>query len=158
VTEEFIDIQARIKTKKELENRYKELLAKANTVEELLSIEKELGTLRTEIESIEGRLKYLQDRVSLSSLTIEYYELTTSSFRFIPKLGKSFVTGWNWFLSFIVCTYVAFHRIIRGSTYHLPAHKQEEEENKKRSISNPKLLQVINGPQCHTLNSYLHHK
>jgi hypothetical protein len=102
VTEEFIDIQARIKTKKELENRYKELLAKANTVEELLSIEKELGTLRTEIESIEGRLKYLQDRVSLSSLTIEYYELTTSSFRFIPKLGKSFVTGWNWFLSFIV--------------------------------------------------------
>jgi hypothetical protein len=102
VTEEYIDIEARIKTKKELENRYKELLVKAKTVEDLLSIEKEIGTLRTEIESIEGRLRYLQDRVSLSSLTIEYYQLTASSFGFLSKLGRAFVTGWNWLLAFIV--------------------------------------------------------
>lgn len=102
VTEEYIDVEARIKTKKELESRYKELLVKANTVEDLLSIEKEIGTLRTEIESIEGRLRYLQDRVSFSSLTIEYYQLTTSSFGFLSKLGRAFVTGWNWLLAFII--------------------------------------------------------
>lgn len=102
VTEEYIDVEARIKTKKELESRYKELLVKAKTVEDLLSIEKEIGTLRTEIESIEGRLRYLQDRVSLSSLTIEYYQLTTSSFGFLSKLGSAFVTGWNWLLGFII--------------------------------------------------------
>lgn len=102
VTEEYIDVEARIKTKKELESRYKELLVKAKTVEDLLSIEKEIGTLRTEIESIEGRLRYLQDRVSLSSLTIEYYQLTTSSFGFLSKLGRAFVTGWNWLLAFII--------------------------------------------------------
>jgi len=79
VTEEYIDVEARLKTKKELESRYKELLIKAKTVEDLLSIEKEIGTLRTEIESIEGRLGYLQDRVSLSSLTIEYYKMTAAS-------------------------------------------------------------------------------
>jgi len=102
VTEEYIDIEARIKTKKELEIRYKELLVKATTVEDLLSIEKEIGTLRTEIESIEGRLRYLQDRVSLSSLTIEYYQMTSSSFGFLSKLGRAFVTGWNWLLKFII--------------------------------------------------------
>jgi hypothetical protein len=102
VTEEYIDVEARIKTKKELESRYKELLVKANTVEDILSIEKEIGTLRTEIESIEGRLRYLQNRVSLSSLAIEYYQLTTSSFGFVSKLGRAFVTGWNWLLAFIV--------------------------------------------------------
>jgi len=102
VTEEYIDVEARIKTKKELESRYKELLVKAKTVEELLSIEKEIGILRTEIESIEGRLRYLQDRVSLSSLTIEFYQLTTSSFGFLSKLGRAFVTGWNWLLAFLI--------------------------------------------------------
>jgi hypothetical protein len=102
VTEEYIDAEARIKTKKELESRYKELLVKANTVEEVLSIEKEMGILRTEIESVEGRLRYLQDRVSLSSLTIEFYQLTTSSFGFVSKLDRAFVTGWNWLLAFII--------------------------------------------------------
>jgi len=102
VTEEYIDVEARIKTKKELESRYKELLVKAKSVEDLLSIEKEIGTLRTEIESIEGRLRYLQDRVSLSSLTIEYYQMTTSSFGFFSKLGRAFVLGWNWLLAFII--------------------------------------------------------
>lgn len=102
VTEEFVDVEARIKTKKELESRYKELLVKAITVEDLLSIEKEMGILRTEIESMEGRLRYLQDRVGLSSLTIEFYELTTSSFGFLSKLGRAFVTGWNWLLAFVI--------------------------------------------------------
>jgi hypothetical protein len=102
VTEEYIDVEARIKTKKELETRYKELLVKAKTVDDLLAIEKEIGTLRTEIESIEGRLRYLQDRVSLSSLTIEYYQLITSSFGFLSKMGRAFVTGWNWLLAFII--------------------------------------------------------
>jgi len=102
VTEEYIDVEARIKTKKELESRYKELLLKAETVQDLLAIEKEMGILRTEIESIEGRLRYLQDRVSLSSLTIEFYELTTSSFGFFSKLGRAFETGWNWLMAFLI--------------------------------------------------------
>jgi hypothetical protein len=102
VTEEYIDVEARIKTKKELESQYKDLLVKAKTVEDLLLIEKEIGTLQTEIESVEGRLRYLQDRVSLSSLTIEYYKLTTSSSGFFSKLGRATVTGWNWLLAFII--------------------------------------------------------
>ncbi len=102
VTEEFIDVEARLKVKKELEGRYKELLVKAKTVEELLSIEKEIGILRAEIESVEGRLRYLQDRVSLSSLTIEFYQLTTSSFGFTSKVGRAFVTGWNWLQAFLL--------------------------------------------------------
>lgn len=102
VTEEYIDIESRIKTKKELENRYREILSKAKTVEEILSIEKELGTLRSDIESIEGRLKYLKDQVSLSTLTVEYYELTSSTLNFSSKLGQAIVMGWKLLLGFIV--------------------------------------------------------
>ena len=102
VTEEYIDVESRIKTKKELETRYKELLVKAKSVEEILSIEKEIGTLRTEIESIEGRLQYLKDRVSFSTLTVEFYQLTHSSFNFSSKFGQALVMGWKWLLAFII--------------------------------------------------------
>jgi hypothetical protein len=100
VTEEFIDVEARLKTKKELENRYLELLKKAVKVEEILSIEKEIGTLRSDIESTEGRLKYLNDRVSLSKLTVTCYQKVKSPFQFSSKFGNSLKGGWRnlmWF-------------------------------------------------------------
>jgi hypothetical protein len=102
VTEEYIDIESRLKTKKVLENRYMQLLAKARTVEEILSIEKELGTLRSDIESIEGRLKYLKDQVDLSTLTVEYYEMTSSTLNFTSKIGQAIVMGWKLLLNFII--------------------------------------------------------
>jgi hypothetical protein len=95
VTEEYVDIEARLKTKKELENRYKTLLNKAGTVEEILKIEKQIGDLRTEIESIEGRFKYLNDRISYSTLTIVFYEQTNTSFGFSSKFQQAVKNGWD---------------------------------------------------------------
>jgi hypothetical protein len=79
VTEEFIDIEARLKAKKSLENRYLNLLSKANTVSEILEIEKELSKIREEIESREGRLNYLKDKVAFSTLTVEFYTLSADT-------------------------------------------------------------------------------
>ena len=95
VTEEYVDIEARIKTKKELENRYKELLKQAKNVQEILTIEKEIGYLRTEIESIEGRMKYLKDRVSMSTLTVVFYENISTSFGFGSKFIQGLENGWT---------------------------------------------------------------
>ncbi len=100
VTEEFIDVQTRLKTKKELEKRYLELLKQAKKVDEILNIEREIGTLRSDIESIEGRLKYLTDKVSFSTLTVTYYQKTTTSFGFGSKFGQALRNGWTnlgWF-------------------------------------------------------------
>ncbi len=102
VTEEFVDIEARIRTKKELENRYKELLKKAVKVDEILNIEKEIGNLRTEIESIEGRLNYLKDQVSLSTLTVVFYEQSHSSFGFAGRFGEAIKNGWTNLLWFFI--------------------------------------------------------
>ncbi|TDE31472.1 DUF4349 domain-containing protein [Flavobacterium ranwuense] len=74
VTAEFIDIDARLKAKKVLENRYLELLKKANKVTEMLEIEKQLSSIREEIEAKEGQLNYMQNRVSFSTITIEFYK------------------------------------------------------------------------------------
>lgn len=85
VTEQYIDLEARLKAKKELENRYLELLKKANKISEILEIEKELSILREEIESQEGQFNYLKNRIALSTLEIRFYIKTPNN-----KIGQSY--------------------------------------------------------------------
>ena len=102
VTEEFIDVEARIKTKKEIEERYKELLKRANSIDDILRIERELGALRADIESFEGRLKYLKSRISLSTLTVTFYEKGESTTGFGYEISSAFGSGWSNLLSFVI--------------------------------------------------------
>lgn len=95
VTSEFIDVTARIKTKKELEQRYISILSKANTIAEIMEIEREIGKLRADIESFESRLKYLKEQVSYSTLHIDYYQVTGSRSNFWLKSFHSVQRGWN---------------------------------------------------------------
>lgn len=74
----------------------------ATKVEEMLSIEKAIGVLRSDIESIEGRYKYMKSAVDYSTLEISYYEPTKN---FGNKLVDAIKTGWNailWVLVAIV--------------------------------------------------------
>jgi hypothetical protein len=104
VTEEFVDIEARLKTKKEAEQRYLEILRKAQTVQDILLVEQQLRMIREEIEAKEGRLKYLQNQVSLSTLNLEIHQDFTSKpgFKFFTKLGDALKGGWKGFLNVVV--------------------------------------------------------
>ncbi len=106
VTAEFIDIEARLKAKKTLEARYLELLSKANKVSEILEIEKELSVIREEIEAKEGQLKYLQNRVSLSTVTIEFYKKVANAedatVSYGTKMWNAIKSGWNGISSFFI--------------------------------------------------------
>lgn len=103
VTEEFIDITARLKTKKEVEARYIDILRnKAKTVEDVLKAEEQIRIIREEIEAREGRLNYLSNQVSYSTITVQIFEqveyhespqeLTES---FGSKAGSGFGKGWE---------------------------------------------------------------
>jgi hypothetical protein len=102
VTEEFIDVEARLKTKKELETRYREILKQAKTVQDIVSIEGQIGQVRSEIESMEGRLKYLRNQVAYSTLNVTYYETIGTDFGFAAKLVESLTEGWGNLLSFVI--------------------------------------------------------
>lgn len=102
VTEEFIDVEARLKTKKALEARYIDLLKQAKNVTEVVSIEKQIGDLRGEIESIEGRLKYLQNQVAYSILDIYFYQKKSKSLFLGQKLTSGLKNGWDNLLLFFV--------------------------------------------------------
>ena len=91
---------------KKLENRYLELLSKATKVSEILEIEKELSVIREEIEAKEGQLKYLQNRVSLSTVTIEFYkkvaDADNATVSYGTKMWNAVKSGWNGISSFFI--------------------------------------------------------
>lgn len=74
VTRQYIDLEARIKTLKEQEDRLRDLLEKANTIEDILKIEKELTRIRGEIESKSGEFRYLKNRLSYSTINLSIEE------------------------------------------------------------------------------------
>ncbi|MBV7441135.1 DUF4349 domain-containing protein [Weeksellaceae bacterium TAE3-ERU29] len=102
VTDEFIDLKARLKTKKQVEERYIALLSKAKNIKEILEIEREIGDLRGEIESAEGRMKYLQNQVSFSTLNITLVKYTTENTKPQNRFIKAFLNGWEGFVSFMI--------------------------------------------------------
>jgi hypothetical protein len=73
VTTNYIDITTRLANKKILENRYLDLLKKASKISDLLEIENKLTEIRSDIESTQGRLNYLNKQVLYSSLNITFY-------------------------------------------------------------------------------------
>lgn len=98
VTEEFVDVEARLKVKKESEIRLLELLKSAKNLSEVLEIEQKLSDLRAEIESIEGRLKYLNSQTEMSTVNISFYENDPYSGRFSADFWDGIKGGWQVFL------------------------------------------------------------
>ncbi|MCE9539794.1 MAG: DUF4349 domain-containing protein, partial [Bacteroidetes bacterium] len=74
VTAQFVDIQSRLKSKKEIENRYLNILQKASKVSDILEIEQKLGEIREEIEAKEGELKFLSDQVNYSTINLNFHQ------------------------------------------------------------------------------------
>jgi len=70
VTEEFIDLEARIKTQKALESQFLEIMKQAHKVEDALEVQRQIAEVRTEIEKLEGRKRFLGNRASLSTITV----------------------------------------------------------------------------------------
>jgi hypothetical protein len=74
VTAQFIDLESRIKNKKEHESRLRTFFDRAEDVDELIQIERELARVRTEIEQMEGQLNYLKDQTQFSTIHITLLE------------------------------------------------------------------------------------
>jgi len=74
VTEEFIDLGARLDNLQKQETRLQEILKMATTVKDIIEVEHELERVRGEIESLTGRLNYLNQSVEMSTITVNIME------------------------------------------------------------------------------------
>ena len=73
VTERFIDLEARLKSAAREEMSLLSLLERAEKVSEILTIERELSRIRTELEQVQGQLNFLERRVSLATITVALF-------------------------------------------------------------------------------------
>jgi len=74
VTEEYIDLTARLNNSERQEQRLLEILDMANNTKAVLEVEREIWRVRTEIERLTGRIKYLENRVELATISVSLYE------------------------------------------------------------------------------------
>ena len=74
ITDQYRDNVVRLENLKSVRNRYLELLEMANAVSDILSIEKELERVNTEIDLLEGRITYAEQSVNYANITVRFTE------------------------------------------------------------------------------------
>lgn len=70
VTEEYLDLEARLRAQRAVEEQFLAILKQAKTIHDTLEVQQKLGEIRGEIERAEGRRRYLENQTSLSTITV----------------------------------------------------------------------------------------
>ena len=74
ITQQYIDLEARLSNLQEQEERLREILDVAKTVDEILRVESELARVRGEIDSLQGQINYLEGNVEMSLISVALIE------------------------------------------------------------------------------------
>jgi hypothetical protein len=101
VSEEFVDLTARVANGHRLEDRLVELLrTRTGKLQDVLSVERELARVREEIERMEGRLRFLKASAQLSTLSVNLYEPApiVASHPGRSVIAEAFKTAWRNFV------------------------------------------------------------
>ncbi|MFZ5945408.1 MAG: DUF4349 domain-containing protein [Bacillota bacterium] len=77
VTEEYVDVESRLKAMRLKEERLLAILDKSGTLGDVLAVENELARTRGDLEALEGRLRYLNNRTELSTINVTIRETLT---------------------------------------------------------------------------------
>jgi hypothetical protein len=95
VTEEYIDLEARIRAKQALEAQFMEIMKQARTVSDALEVQRQLSDVRAEIERLEGRRRFLENQTSLSTITVNIMPPSqiVSSTGFFYSVKRAFADG-----------------------------------------------------------------
>src|SRR3982074_2981147 len=70
VTDQFVDLQARLTAKQAEEQRYLAILARANTIDEILKVDGSLGNVRTQIEQLTAQINSIKQRTEFSTISM----------------------------------------------------------------------------------------
>jgi hypothetical protein len=98
VTAEVIDTKSRIEAKKQVRDRYLDLLKQARNMKEILEVQREINTIQEDLESASGRVNYLTHQSAYSTIRLTYYQFLNGVSRdhsnsFGVRLKESLDTG-----------------------------------------------------------------
>ncbi|MBM7516249.1 DUF4349 domain-containing protein [Nocardioides nitrophenolicus] len=70
VSAEVVDVEARIRAQRKSVQRIETLLARAETIEQIVAIESQLASRQADLDALESRQQWLADQTSMSTLTV----------------------------------------------------------------------------------------
>ena len=114
VSEQYYDLESRIQNKKVMKAKLENYLKSARDIKDLLQIEKELNSVISEIDSMEGRLKRLSNQVDYSTISVSLSlpsNHTDTGFIF-PDIGEGFSSFISTFLDFFLGFVKVFFLIV----------------------------------------------
>lgn len=102
VTEQYVDLQMRLRGAKALHEKLLGLLARAASVKEALAVETELARVRTQVEQLEGQLNKLKNRVAYATISVIFTQVANAPEEIKVKLPFPWLSrlGLNWLLNF----------------------------------------------------------
>jgi Domain of unknown function (DUF4349) len=104
VSEEYVDLAARVDNARRLEDRLVELLrTRTGKLQDVLQVERELARVREEIERMEGRLRFLKASAQLSTLSIHLFQPPplVASHPGYSVIAEAFKTAWRNFVGLL---------------------------------------------------------
>ena len=100
VTEEYVDLKSRLRNWQSQETQLLEIMSRAQRIPDILAVRNQLAEVQQEIERLTGRLKFLENRVELSTITVEIYQkgkgpVTPTIASTWRNAGKSVAAMWS---------------------------------------------------------------
>ncbi|GGA83573.1 hypothetical protein GCM10011511_03350 [Puia dinghuensis] len=101
VTMEVVDTKSRLETKKEVRERYLELLRQAHTMKDILAVQNEINDIQGEMDQASGRIAWLGHSAAYSTINLKFYQVLAPGFpqetspSFFRQLTDSFSEGWK---------------------------------------------------------------
>ncbi|HEV3231389.1 MAG TPA: DUF4349 domain-containing protein, partial [Candidatus Dormibacteraeota bacterium] len=93
VTSQYVDLQARIASLQASRTRYLEILGKAQTIGDILSVQQQIDTIQSQIEQDQGQLNVLDTQTSYSTLAV--HVSTTALAIAVPKTQSGWSKAWT---------------------------------------------------------------
>lgn len=91
VSEEFIDLEARLRNLSAQEAVILGLMRRASTIEGTIRVQNELTGIQLEIERLRGRLRYLEDQTALSTISVDLREAGAGA----PQVAGTLERAWD---------------------------------------------------------------
>ncbi len=139
VTEEYVDLESRLNNLKAVETQLLEIMETAETVEDTMAVYTELSDTRTEIEVLEGQIRYLDNQTdysyitvtfSLSSVGAEITEEEWKPYGVLKDAFRSFVSTLKGFVNVLIWVLVFSPVVIVGVGIYLIATKKSRKSKK----------------------------
>ncbi len=99
VSNELIDTKARVEAKKQLRDKYEELLKEAKTMKDILQVQAEINNLQEELEAAAGRVNFLTHSAAYSTVALHYFQYVNGNSEdseqptFFTNIKEAFTTG-----------------------------------------------------------------